>query len=128
MPIFRSDNEEAQPYDLNQDRYEDIIWAGGGRTINVGIGDGSGHFRISYYGAAKRVRTFAVADFDGDSKPDIAVPGARGSKLSLLLNKGDGKRLMFTHECRTIANCPAKAEAVWTVCLSRRDLTRIAWR
>ncbi len=90
IPIFLSENRQAETADLNHDGHADIIWAGAGATINIGIGDGSGRFNISHYGAAKTVATFAIADFDGDSRPDIAVPDAIGSTLTLLLNKGDG--------------------------------------
>ncbi len=81
---------KAETGDYNGDGHRDVVWASGDSTINLGLGDGRGDFQTSYYGAGKTVQTFAVGDFDGDLKPDIAVPGAIGSTLTLLHNKGNG--------------------------------------
>jgi hypothetical protein len=43
-----------------------------------------------YYAIAKGGEV-ALADLNGDRKPDLATPNTRGSTISVLLNRGDGR-------------------------------------
>jgi len=63
--------------------------AGGPASVIILLGKGDGTFGgpASYPAGAGAVLSAVVADFNGDGKPDLAVPG---SALSILLGKGDG--------------------------------------
>ncbi len=106
------------------------------------------HLRSSATNAIDRVPVLpgVTNDFDGDPRPvgegadagadEVALSVApaithvalTGAHWRVMFNGLPGSsyevrraNLIFTHECRAIANCPAKTEAVWTACLSRRD-------
>lgn len=90
--------------DLNGDRRLDLVagsscWACGNSGVGVFMGDGDGTFQPAeiYASAGYATVSVAVADLNGDGKPDIAVTNlcANGgdcsdSSLGVLLGNGDG--------------------------------------
>ena len=81
--------------DVNGDRNLDIVvpnTAPGPTTVTVLLGDGRGDFRSapqSPFKAADRAYFVAVADLNGDSKPDIVATHDDASIATIHL--GDGK-------------------------------------
>src|SRR5262249_43275745 len=81
--------------DVNGDGKPDIITPNskpGERTVTVLLGDGRGGFqpaRGSPFAAAGRPYYIALGDVNGDGKPDLVVPHADDSRVTVLL--GDGK-------------------------------------
>jgi hypothetical protein len=80
--------------DFNGDGKIDIVVPNSeGGNLTVLIGDGNGGFSLS---PASPVRTngkpvaMAMADFDGNGKPDLAIANNAGSSVSIFLGSGDG--------------------------------------
>jgi hypothetical protein len=58
-------------------------------SVTVLLGNGDGTFRTAgNFPAGTSAYSLAVGDFNGDGLPDLAVPGAGGTRL--LLGNGDG--------------------------------------
>jgi hypothetical protein len=82
--------------DVNGDGKLDIVAAGGGNlngNVNVLLGNGDGTFQPAVdYELPFTCFSLAVADFNGDGHPDLAVSGYTlyHNGLSVLLNKGNG--------------------------------------
>jgi hypothetical protein len=87
--------------DLTGDGKQDIVvpnwWGGGGwgnydGAVDVLMGNGDGTFQppVSYDAGGWLSIAVAVADVNGDGKPDIAVANFQGSSVTVLLNNGDG--------------------------------------
>jgi len=84
------------PYaaDVNLDGHTDIVEAninGAGITVLLGNGDGTFQAPTSYPtgSASSSPRGIAIADFNGDGLPDLAVANGDNT-ASLLLNNGNG--------------------------------------
>jgi hypothetical protein len=87
--------------DVNNDGFLDVIVADQ-VSVKVQVGDGAGNLGlpVAYKSGGKRVLSVAVADFNGDSKPDIAVVNECSSlinnvcsstgSLGVLAGNGDG--------------------------------------
>ncbi len=75
-------------FDLNHDGALDIATVSFDSTVTVLLGKGDGTFGspARYAVGATSQLAIAIADFNGDGKPDIAVGGATG----FLLGNGDG--------------------------------------
>jgi FG-GAP-like repeat/FG-GAP repeat len=62
--------------------------------ITVVLGDGTGRFTAAsgspFPAGGARPRSLAVADLNGDSKPDLLTPNADSNDLSILLGDGSG--------------------------------------
>jgi len=82
--------------DFNGDRSIDLAIANHGvKTVTVLLGNGQGQFALAP-GSPFAVESnphphgIAVADFNGDKKPDIAIDSWAENKVLVLFGKGDG--------------------------------------
>jgi hypothetical protein len=79
--------------DFNHDGKLDIAVANSiGNTVSILLGDGAGHFHSaegSPFPAGPYPNDLAVADFNGDGHPDLAIPNHATPYVTILL--GDGK-------------------------------------
>lgn len=81
--------------DFNGDGKQDIAAADNVSTgaVTVLLGNGDGNFTPapgSPFAAGNGPRSVAVADVNGDGKPDLAVTNFGGGDVTLLLGNGDG--------------------------------------
>jgi hypothetical protein len=83
--------------DVNGDGRPDLVTANGGRflgssgTVSVLLGNGNGTFHSAInFGAGTRSVSVAVADVNGDSRPDMVVANYRSANVSVLLGNGNG--------------------------------------
>jgi hypothetical protein len=88
--------------DVNGDGLLDLILAsecpaggchyGSEGVVGVLFGNGDGSFQpaITYDSGGQLAVSVAVADLNGDGKPDIAVANRNSNMVNILLNKGDG--------------------------------------
>ena len=80
--------------DFNGDGKPDLAVANeNDNNVTVLLGDGSGGFTAapgSPFPAGLVPIGLAIADFNGDGKPDLAVVNVRGNNVSLLLGNGSG--------------------------------------
>src|SRR5579863_8949368 len=82
--------------DLNQDGILDLVVANSNSTttpgsISILLGRGNGTFhRTVDYPMGVEPSAVAVADFDGDGVPDLAVANYFSSTISILKGNGDG--------------------------------------
>jgi hypothetical protein len=86
--------------DVNSDNNPDIIVANyGGNTVGVFLNAGNGTFlaQTTYStGAASNPTSVAVADVNGDNKPDIVVADYTSNYVGVFLNTGNGTFLAQT--------------------------------
>jgi hypothetical protein len=91
--------------DLNGDGKPDLIVTNAGivpgsGSVSVLLGNGNGTFHApETFAAGPRPYGIAVADMNGDGRPDVIVGNSAGSNVSLLLNAGSGN---FTGQTYTI--------------------------
>jgi hypothetical protein len=92
-----ADADAVAVADLDGDRRQDLVvgattHASGSISVLLGRGDGTFGERHTYplgYGAGIRnAATVEVADVNGDRRPDVVT--ARGSRMMVLLGRGDG--------------------------------------
>ncbi|OXS62743.1 hypothetical protein B1A99_02495 [Cohnella sp. CIP 111063] len=100
--------------DLDGDGFTDLAVAANDRSALValyGNGDGTFGAPVSYsVGAYPSYLT--IADFNGDSLPDVAVSNDGGSDISILLNAGAGGGSLFLGGVRVGAGIGTPAELV----------------
>ena len=80
--------------DFNGDGVQDLAVANGGTlpsfldgSVSVLLGNGDGSFQATqYFGAGSGPRSAAVADFNGDGLPDLAVANELSNNVSVLIN------------------------------------------
>src|SRR4029077_19828101 len=95
-------NSALRLVDLNGDGHLDIATsaiAGGdptigdiaGDTLSVALGDGRGHFTTGrdYVGTGQSY-SLAIADFNGDGKPDVVTSNTDTDTASVYFNDGSG--------------------------------------
>ena len=80
--------------DINGDQRPDLAVAHGfGDAVAVLLGNANGTFqapRPVYLGPGTNPRSVAIADFNRDSLPDLALANAAANNVSVLLGVGDG--------------------------------------
>src|SRR5438552_990220 len=80
--------------DFNGDGVQDLVVAGGGAQINVGVllGNGDGTFQapLTLASGGAVPLSVAVGDFNGDGVDDLAIANNHGGPISILLGNGDG--------------------------------------
>jgi hypothetical protein len=80
--------------DFNRDGNLDVVTAGqfgGTNEMGVLLGNGNGTFRAAgSYPTFNGPQSIAVADFNGDHIPDVAVAEPEGGAISIFLGNGDG--------------------------------------
>jgi hypothetical protein len=87
--------------DVNGDGKQDLLVGGGGENNNVGVllGNGDGTFQpvVTYSSGGNTALSVAVADVNGDGKPDLLVGNQCDESINcahglvgVLLGKGDG--------------------------------------
>ena len=80
--------------DLVGDGKPDLVTTNSNSTLTVARNDGSGHFSIAgSYPVGSGPNCVAVADFDSDGKPDLAVANFTSRNVSVLRNDGHGSFL-----------------------------------
>lgn len=80
--------------DFNRDGTADLAVANNGfgtDDVAILLGSGNEQFRAPHYYLAGKDPVFlALADFNGDGKPDLAVANNHSNDVSVLLGNGDG--------------------------------------
>ncbi len=59
-------------------------------TVSVLLGNGDGTFQVSNFGVGTFPDAVAIADLNGDGKPDLVVSNINSSTVSVLLGNGSG--------------------------------------
>ncbi len=82
--------------------------------MSILLGDGTGHFTRAS-GALPAVASgpysFAVGDFNGDGKQDLAVPGSGSNTMTILLGDGTGHFSAAAGSPVAVGNNPTSAAA-----------------
>lgn len=103
--------------DVNSDGKPDLLVANCGSTGNcnngavgvlLGNGDGTFQTAMAYGSGGSHATSLAVADVNGDGKPDIVVTNADDNTVSVLLGNGDGT-------FQTAVAYGSGGDAVWSV-------------
>jgi len=80
--------------DLNGDGKPDLAVDNQANQVSILLGDGTGAFTAAvgspFSTGGNNSRSIAVADYNGDGRPDIAVANLTGNYISILFNNGGG--------------------------------------
>jgi hypothetical protein len=74
--------------DFNRDGLADI--AMGGPSLQIGLGDGKGNFKLAKTFPPVAYGSFLVRDINGDGKPDLLNVDNGSDSVDVLLGNGDG--------------------------------------
>lgn len=74
--------------DVNGDTHSDVLFVDAS-NMHLVLNQGGGIFNASSFGFAG-ARNLAVADFNGDATPDLAIVSSTGNSVAIALGKGDG--------------------------------------
>ncbi|MBZ5599656.1 MAG: VCBS repeat-containing protein [Acidobacteriia bacterium] len=84
--------------DFNGDGRQDLVVtisytaSHGNGSVAVLLGNGDGTFQFpTYYGTGLLPRSAAVADFNGDGAPDVAIGNYTSNNVTVLLNRREGR-------------------------------------
>ena len=80
------------------------------QRVSVLLGNGNGTFQTPQLTQRARSRIVAVADFNGDGKPDLVVANYGGNDVSVLLGNGDG-----TFQTQVTFAVGQRAQLAWRV-------------
>ena len=89
----------SEPYslavaDVNGDGNLDLVAGNSGASsVTVLLGNGAGSFSQptgSPFSAGTNPASVVIGDFDGDGKPDLALPDKGSTNVAILLGNGDG--------------------------------------
>ncbi|HET9667035.1 MAG TPA: FG-GAP-like repeat-containing protein, partial [Desertimonas sp.] len=77
--------------DLDSDGDLDVVWGRSGGGVAIQLNNGSGTFAAAIYLASPQVGQILVADYNGDGRPDLALPieDAPQSQFLVFLNTCD---------------------------------------
>ncbi len=91
IPLGNYYHTSAIAADLNGDGLSDFATTDQGSTINVALGDPSGHLigPTDFYGG-RHVTSVAFGDVNGDARPDLVTANLDGRDVSMLLGDGLG--------------------------------------
>jgi photosystem II stability/assembly factor-like uncharacterized protein len=77
--------------DVNADSVVDlIVLKDGGISVLMGNGDGTFPASAETFSTSSYAYSLALGDFNGDRRPDVALPGGYGNDVQVLLGNGDG--------------------------------------
>ena len=82
-------NGDGKP-DIVVANYRDLACGWGGVGVLLGNGDGTFQTAVDYCSGGSAAYSVAVADVNGDGKPDIVVANANDVNVGVLLGNGDG--------------------------------------
>lgn len=87
------DPQQIELLDLNDDGIDDVVMATSRRDLVVGWGDGLGGYELTAPQLDNDVERFAMADLNGDDRPDLINAKAYQVRLALQTSAG-----LFEHE------------------------------
>ena len=83
-------NGDGKPDLLVSSAYEHSSGGPGGVSVLLGNGDGTFQKALEYSSGGDGAGVIAVADVNGDGKPDLLVPNDGSDNVCVMLGKGDG--------------------------------------
>jgi len=92
--VFYVGNSGVVTADFNGDGLPDLAAISDTNEVSVLLNIGGGNFEywenLPPQSALSSVPSFAVGDFNGDGKPDLAVSGTAANSVGIFLGNGDG--------------------------------------
>ena len=71
--------------DFDSDGDLDVVWGRSGGGVGIQLNNGSGTFAAPIYLSSPQVGQILVADYNGDGRPDLALPIGDGSQSQFLV-------------------------------------------
>ena len=106
--------------DVNGDGVLDLVVTDlglGSNTVNVLLGNGDGSFKpaVSFPAGQQVPSSVAVADVNGDGKPDLIVTNSGSDAVSVLLNNGVPVTIIGSPATGTISSSPEAPASITVV-------------